>query len=87
MDVFTSDGWYSAFGDHYPVADFPRLVSAAPKGLFMTGTPAIETTPSSQRTALCGHTFGASLRMSAGDCGRGGAPLWWKSSACLGPAG
>jgi len=42
MDVFTSDGWYSAFGDTYEIADFPRLVAAAPKGLFMTGTPAIE---------------------------------------------
>ena len=42
MDVFTPDGWYSAFGDKYVLADFPRLVAAAPKGLFMTGTPAIE---------------------------------------------
>jgi hypothetical protein len=42
MDVFTDDGWYSAFGDRYAVADFPRLVAAAPKGLFMTGTPLIE---------------------------------------------
>jgi hypothetical protein len=42
MEVFTDDGWYSAFGDRYPVADFPRLVEAAPKGLFMTGSPLIE---------------------------------------------
>ena len=42
MEVFTSDGWYSAFGDKYALADFPRLVEAAPKGLFMTGTPALE---------------------------------------------
>src|SRR3569623_1577405 len=40
--VFTPDGTYSAFGDTYALADFPRLVEAAPKGLFMTGTPAIE---------------------------------------------
>lgn len=40
--VFTPDGTYSAFGDTYALADFPRLVAAAPKGLFMTGTPAIE---------------------------------------------
>lgn len=40
--VFTPDGSYSAFGDTYALADFPRLVAAAPKGLFMTGTPAIE---------------------------------------------
>lgn len=42
MDVFTPDGTYSAFGDTYPLADFPTLVAAAPKGLFMVGTPAIE---------------------------------------------
>lgn len=42
VDVFTPDGTYSAFGDTYALADFPRLVAAAPKGLFMTGTAAIE---------------------------------------------
>lgn len=42
MEVFTADGTYSAFGDTYPVADFPRLVAAAPKGVFLTGTPAVE---------------------------------------------
>jgi hypothetical protein len=42
VDVFTPDGWYSAFGDRYSLADFPRLVAAAPKGLFMTGTPLLE---------------------------------------------
>jgi hypothetical protein len=42
MDVFTPDGSYSAFGTTYPLADFPELVAAAPKGLFLTGTPALE---------------------------------------------
>ena len=42
VDVFTPDGSYSAFGDTYPLADFPRLVAAAPKGLFMVGPPALE---------------------------------------------
>lgn len=42
VDVFTPDGTYSAFGDTYPLADFPRLVAAAPKGLFMVGPPALE---------------------------------------------
>jgi hypothetical protein len=41
IEVFTPDGTYSAFGDTYALADFPRLVAAAPKGLFMTGTPAV----------------------------------------------
>jgi len=42
VDVFTPDGTYSAFGDTYPLVDFPRLVAAAPKGLFLTGTPLLE---------------------------------------------
>lgn len=42
VDVFTPDGTYSAFGDTYALADFPALVAAAPKGLFLTGTPAVE---------------------------------------------
>ena len=40
--MFTPDGTYSAFGDTYALADFPRLVAAAPKGLFLVGPPAIE---------------------------------------------
>ena len=42
MEVFTTDGSYSAFGDTYPLADFPTLVAAAPKGLFMVGPAAVE---------------------------------------------
>jgi hypothetical protein len=42
IDVFTPDGTYSAFGDTYALADFPELVAAAPKGLFMTGTPQLD---------------------------------------------
>jgi hypothetical protein len=42
MGVFTPDGTYSAFGDTYSLADFPTLVAAAPKGLFMVGPPALE---------------------------------------------
>jgi hypothetical protein len=42
VDVFTPDGTYSAFGDTYPLADFPELVAAAPKGLFLTGRPVFE---------------------------------------------
>jgi hypothetical protein len=42
MDVFTADGTYSAFGDTYSLADFPTLVAAAPKGLFLTGTPVLD---------------------------------------------
>lgn len=40
--VFTPDGTYSAFGDTYPLDEFPALVAAAPKGLFLTGTAAVE---------------------------------------------
>jgi hypothetical protein len=42
IEVFTPDGTYSAFGDTYTLADFPTLVAAAPKGLFLTGTPVLE---------------------------------------------
>jgi SnoaL-like domain len=42
IDVFTPDGTYSAFGSAYTLAEFPALVEAAPKGLFMTGTPALD---------------------------------------------
>ncbi|HUC35646.1 MAG TPA: nuclear transport factor 2 family protein [Acidimicrobiales bacterium] len=40
--VFTPDGSYSAFGDTYTLADFPALVAAAPKGLFLVGPPVLE---------------------------------------------
>jgi len=42
MEVFTPDGSYSAFGDTYPLADFPTLVAAAPKGLFLVGPPVLD---------------------------------------------
>ncbi|GAA4994482.1 nuclear transport factor 2 family protein [Yinghuangia aomiensis] len=42
LQVFTPDGTYSAFGDTYPLDEFPALVAAAPKGLFLTGTAAVE---------------------------------------------
>jgi len=42
VDVFTPDGTYSAFGATYTLKDFPALVAAAPKGLFLTGTPALD---------------------------------------------
>jgi hypothetical protein len=41
IEVFTEDGTYSAFGDVYRLVDFPELVAAAPKGLFMVGPPAL----------------------------------------------
>src|SRR5688572_23242291 len=42
VEVFTPDGSYSAFGDTYALPDFPALVAAAPKGLFLVGPPALE---------------------------------------------
>jgi hypothetical protein len=42
MEVFTPDGTYSAFGANYGLRDFPSLVAAAPKGLYLTGTPALQ---------------------------------------------
>jgi hypothetical protein len=42
LAVFTADGTYSAFGDTFALDRFPELVAAAPKGLFLTGTAAVE---------------------------------------------
>ena len=42
LAVFTPDGTYCAFGDTYALADFPALVDAAPKGLFLVGPPVLE---------------------------------------------
>jgi hypothetical protein len=42
MGVFTPDGTYSAFGDAFTLDQFPDLVAAAPKGLFMVGTSLVE---------------------------------------------
>ena len=42
VDTFTPDGSYSAFGDTYALPDFPALVAAAPKGLFLVGPPVVE---------------------------------------------
>jgi hypothetical protein len=42
MEVFAADGAYSAFGDTYTLGDFPTLVAAAPKGLFMVGPPVLD---------------------------------------------
>jgi hypothetical protein len=41
-EVFTQDGSYTAFGETYRLPDFPALVEAAPKGLFLTGTPVLD---------------------------------------------
>ncbi|MHB8465813.1 MAG: nuclear transport factor 2 family protein [Acidimicrobiales bacterium] len=42
VEVFTPDGTYSAFGDTYALGDFPTLVAAAPKGLFLVGPAVLE---------------------------------------------
>ena len=44
LAVFTADGTYRAFGDTFALDRFPELVAAAPKGLFLTGTAAVEVT-------------------------------------------
>ena len=42
MAVFAPGGTYSAFGATYELHDFPTLVEAAPKGLFLVGPPVLE---------------------------------------------
>jgi hypothetical protein len=41
-EVFAPDGTYSAFGETYTLEEFPELVEAAPKGLYLTGTPVLD---------------------------------------------
>jgi len=41
-EVFAPGGSYSAFGAVYELPDFPVLAKAAPKGLFLTGTPYLQ---------------------------------------------
>jgi hypothetical protein len=41
-EVFAPGGTYTAFGTDYALHDFPALVEAAPKGLFLTGRPLLE---------------------------------------------
>jgi len=38
----TDDGTYSAFGETYSLEDWPALVAAAPKGLFLCGEPSLQ---------------------------------------------
>ena len=45
VTVFTPDGSYSAFGDTYGLREFPSLVDAAPKGLFLVGPPTLTLDP------------------------------------------
>ncbi len=41
-EVFAPGGTYSAFGSTYQLQDFPTLVAAAPKGLFLVGPPELD---------------------------------------------
>lgn len=52
LAIFTPDGTYSAFGDTFGLADFPALVAAAPKGLYLTGTPAVTFTGADTATGV-----------------------------------
>jgi SnoaL-like domain len=52
LSVFTPDGTYSAFGDTVPLSEFPDLVAAAPKGLYLTGTPVVTFTGEDTATGV-----------------------------------
>jgi hypothetical protein len=68
LAVFSPDGTYSAFGEAYPLAEFPALVAAAPKGLFLTGTAAISLSGD-------GDGDGDQDRHGLGDTATGSQPL------------
>src|SRR6202048_4829468 len=55
LEVFTSDGTYSAFGETYALERFPVLVAAAPKEFFLTGTGLVDIDgdPASGTQPLC----------------------------------
>ena len=42
LEVFTSDGEYSAFGTKYPLEKMPDLLAAAPRGQFIGNMPVVE---------------------------------------------
>jgi hypothetical protein len=42
LDVFTSDGEYSAFGTPYTLERFPALLEAAPAGQYIGNMPVVE---------------------------------------------
>lgn len=50
--IFTPDGTYSAFGDTFPLSEFPALVAAAPQGLYFTGTPLVTFTGEETATGV-----------------------------------
>ena len=50
--IFTPDGTYSAFGDTFPLSEFPALVAAAPQGLYFTGTPVVTFTGDDTATGI-----------------------------------
>jgi hypothetical protein len=50
--IFTPDGTYSAFGDTFPLSEFPALVAAAPQGLYFTGTPVVTFTGEDTATGI-----------------------------------
>jgi hypothetical protein len=42
LEVFTSDGEYSAFGTKYPLGKLPELLAAAPRGQFIGNMPVVD---------------------------------------------
>ena len=84
-EVFAPGGTYSAFGSTYQLKDFPELVAAAPKGLFLVGPPVLDIAGdagsgqqrcvlSTKQTTTCGSA-GTPIRTpvpsKAGACGLG----------------
>ena len=77
MEVFTPDGTYSAFGDTYALADFPTLVAAAPKGLFLVGPAGASSstaTPAPASSRCASSTRPTTTCASAGTPTPTGAP-------------
>jgi hypothetical protein len=57
LEVFTSDGEYSAFGTKYPLARMPELLAAAPRGQFIGNMPVVDFDGDDRATGIQHYVF------------------------------
>lgn len=57
LEVFTTDGEYSAFGTRYPLARMPELLAAAPRGQFIGNMPVVDFDGDDRATGIQHYVF------------------------------
>lgn len=57
LEVFTSDGEYSAFGTKYPLSKMPELLAAAPRGQFIGNMPVVDFDGEDRATGIQHYVF------------------------------